>query len=71
MTSPNQLKIDDIMPVNTRTPYEHFLVLCKIFDILRRQTKIEFLIRYIDFDGFRKRAREPGSVRRAFECLLA
>jgi hypothetical protein len=51
--------------------YEHFLVLCKIFDILRRQTKIESLIRYIDFDGFRKRAREPGSVPRAFECLLA
>ena len=29
--------LDDIMPVNTRTPYEHFLVLCKIFDILRKQ----------------------------------
>ena len=29
--------LDDIMPVNTRTPYEHFLVLCKIFDILRAQ----------------------------------
>ena len=29
--------LDDIMPVNTRTPYEHFLVLCKIFDILRVQ----------------------------------
>jgi hypothetical protein len=29
--------LDDIMPVNTYTPYEHFLVLCKIFDILRTQ----------------------------------
>jgi Reverse transcriptase (RNA-dependent DNA polymerase)/Retroviral aspartyl protease/Zinc knuckle len=29
--------LDDILPVNTRTPYEHFLVLCKIFDILRAQ----------------------------------
>ena len=29
--------LDDIMPVNTRTPYEHFLALCKIFDILRAQ----------------------------------
>ena len=29
--------LDDIMPVNTRTPYEHFLTLCKIFDILRHQ----------------------------------
>ena len=29
--------LDDIMPVNTMTPYEHFIALCKIFDILRKQ----------------------------------
>ena len=29
--------LDDIMPINTRTPYEHFVALCKILDILRAQ----------------------------------
>ena len=29
--------LDDIMPVNTISPYEHFVALCKIFDILRTQ----------------------------------
>lgn len=26
--------LDDIMSINTRISYEHFLILCKIFDIL-------------------------------------
>jgi hypothetical protein len=29
--------LGNILPVNTHTPYEHSLVLCKIFDILRAQ----------------------------------
>ena len=29
--------LDDIMPVNTRTPYEHYIALRKILDILRAQ----------------------------------
>jgi hypothetical protein len=65
--------LDDILPVNTRTPYEHFLALYKIFDILhaqklfvnRKKTKL-----YIPFDEslnildveIKKRRNHSGSL---------